>query len=87
VVSQKTLRQIWEKDSACKGELERIDKLQEDLSIALSICGNSRGHLKNAKERFTCKSLKILKNVRKKETINQLLSNLKIIRTLVSLSE
>ena len=84
VVSKKMLALILEKESHCKGELNRISQLQNDIGEALGICRNSRQCLNKAKQQFTTASLGILANYKRKQSIFQLLKSLNMIKTLVS---
>lgn len=85
VVSKKVLQLILDKQKACKVEFDRILLLQEQLQDILEICRIGRADLQLAKMQFTTASLGILANYQKRQTVEEVLNNLKTIKTLVSL--
>lgn len=84
VVSKKVLQLILEKQSACEGEFEKILELQEKLQDVLEECRMGRVDLKLATKQFTTASLGILANYKKRQVVEELLSSLNTIKTLVS---
>jgi len=86
VVSKKVLQLILDKQKACKVEFDKILLLQEQLQDILEICRIGRADLKLAKTQFTTASLGILANYQKRQIVEEVLNNLKTIKTLVSLN-
>lgn len=84
VVSKKVLQLILLKQNACKKEFEKILLIQEELQDVLEICRMGRADLKLAEKQFTTASLGILANYQKRQIVEELLSNLNTIKTLVS---
>ncbi|EZA61334.1 Coiled-coil domain-containing protein [Ooceraea biroi] len=82
VVSKKLLQLILDKQKACEVEFGKILLLQEQLQDILEICRIGRTDLKLAKTQFTTASLGILANYQKRQIVEELLSNLKTIKTL-----
>uniref|UniRef100_A0A0C9Q2V8 CCDC132_0 protein n=1 Tax=Fopius arisanus TaxID=64838 RepID=A0A0C9Q2V8_9HYME len=82
VVSTKVLQLILQKQSACNDEFQEILELLKQLQDVLDICRKGRFDLNLAKKQFTTASLGILSNYRKRQTVQQLLTNLKTIKTL-----
>ena len=86
VVSKKVLQLILQKQNDCKEEFERILLMQEQLQDTLAICRIGRTDLNLARKQFTTASLGILANYRKRQIIEDLLTCLNTIKTLVSFS-
>lgn len=86
VVSKKVLQLILQKQNNCKEEFERILLVQEQLQDTLVICRVGRADLNLARKQFTTASLGILAHYRKRQIIEDLLSSLNTIKTLVSLT-
>ena len=84
VVSKKVLQLILQKQSDCKEEFERILLVQEQLQDTLAVCRVGRADLSLARKQFTTASLGILAHYRKRQIIEDLLSSLNTIKTLVS---
>lgn len=83
VVSKKVLQLILQKQSACQEEFQRILKTEDQLGDMLQICRTGRSNLNLAKKQFTTASLGILGNYRKRQIVQELLNNLRTIKTLV----
>lgn len=84
VVSKKVLQLILEHQSACNGEFLKICEINEKLKETLVLCLNGRKELNVAEKQFSS-SLSILANYRKRKLMQNLLRNLKTIKTLVGL--
>lgn len=79
------LQLILEKEIKCNSELDKISKITKNVAAALIICRESRCLLRLAKKQFTLASLSVLAGHKRKQTIHQLLKNLKMIKALVSM--
>lgn len=84
VVSKKVLQLILDKQSSCNAEFDKIQQLQEQLQAVLEICKTGRKDLQSAKTQFTTASLGILANYQRRQVVQELLTNLNTIKTLVS---
>lgn len=84
VVSKKVLQLILDKQSACTTEFDKIQQLQEQLRDVLEICKKGREDLEGAKTQFTTASLGMLANYQRRQVVQELLTNLNTIKTLVS---
>ncbi|XP_025830981.1 syndetin isoform X2 [Agrilus planipennis] len=81
VVSKKVLQLILEHQTACNEEFERILEIIDKVKDALVLCTQSRNEL-NVAEKQLSFSLSILENYRKRKIVQNLLHNLKTIKTL-----
>lgn len=84
VVSKKVLQLILDKQSACYAEFDKIQQLQKQLQDVVEICKTGREDLQLAKKQFTTASLGILANYQRRQVVQELLTNLNTIKTLVS---
>ena len=82
VVTNRTHRQIQNKEPECKLEFENVRKLESDVEVALKTVKRGRKGLDVSKNKFTTSSLGILAAYRKRQRARILLNNLKIISTL-----
>ena len=64
--------------------ISRVREIEDDLVAAIFTCQAGREDLALTKEQFTSKSLGILANYRKRQSLTELLASLKTIHTLVS---
>ena len=82
VVSKKVSDLILKNEFKYRTELERVTKLQTDLSEAIKVCTSGRNHLSCAKRDFTGVSLGIVASYRRREVLKSLLKSLQTIKTL-----
>lgn len=82
VVSKKVLQLILEHQNDCNEEFKRILDVLEQVKSALELCKTSRKELCIAGKQFST-SLGILANYRKRKLAQNLLNNLKTIKSLV----
>lgn len=83
VVSKKVLQLILEHQNSCNEEFKHICQIHNKLNETLALCQDSRKDLKVAEKQLSS-SLSILANYRKRKLMQNLLQNLKTIKTLVS---
>lgn len=82
VVSKKVSDLILKNELKYRTELERVTKLQSDLSEAIKVCTSGRIHLSYATRDFTGVSLGIVASYRRREVLKSLLKSLQTIKTL-----
>lgn len=84
VVSKKVLQLILEHQSACNEEFKSIQEILEQVKETFSQCKESRRQLAICNKQVSS-SLGILANYRKRKLAQRLLSNLNMIKNLVSI--
>lgn len=84
VVSKKVLQLILEHQNSCNEEFKTVQEILEQVKDTLDQCRESRKQLAVCGKQFSA-SLGILANYRKRKLAQRLLSNLNMIKNLVSL--
>ncbi|XP_050526008.1 syndetin [Daktulosphaira vitifoliae] len=82
IVEKQLLQLILENQAACDEELDKIEKMQNNLKSSLENCEHAKNCLKLAKRQITTASLGLLGNCQKKSVIIDLLNTLNSIKIL-----